>query len=76
MQQSSDRWHRRYPVTCDLIAQTACDHIASGSDFLRVCEKRADGCPTDLVGVSDYRACCLSGRICIFKENHQRESVK
>ena len=40
---------------------------ATGRSLFFICQKWSDGSLPDLVGVSDYRSHCMSGRICIFK---------
>ena len=63
---------RRYRVTGDFAAQTACDHIAAGRNFFNLCKKRSDGHLTDLVGISDHGDDSVSGGLCIFKENQKK----
>ena len=54
--------------------ETAYYHSAAGRNLFTVCQKWPDGRFTDLVGISDYRSDCMSGRICIFKENQKKQS--
>ena len=60
-------------VACHITSQTACDHIAIGSDFFCLCKKWSDRCFVDLVGVPDYRICLMLSGICIFEENTEKQ---
>ena len=53
-------------------SKTAYYHSATGRSLFFICQKWSDGSLPDLVGVSDYRSHCMSGRICIFKENQKK----
>ena len=61
-----------YGIIGYFTSKTAYYHSATGRSLFFICQKWSDGSLPDLVGVSDYRSHCMSGRICIFKENQKK----
>ena len=61
-----------YGIIGYFTSKTVYYHSATGRSLFFICQKWSDGSLPDLVGVSDYRSHCMSGRICIFKENQKK----
>ena len=61
-----------YGIVGYFTSKTAYYHSATGRNLFFICQKWSDGSFTDLVGISDYRSHCMSGRVCIFKENQKK----
>ena len=63
-------------VPCNLADPAACAYIAAGGNLFSLCQERTGGSLSDLVGISDYRACSLHGGICAVKENPEETLIK
>ncbi len=59
-------------ITGYFTSETAYYYPATGRNLFSVCQKWSDGSFADLVGISNHGSDCMSGRICIFKENQKK----
>lgn len=63
---------RRCGIAGDFSSETTGTDLTAGRDLFGICQKWADGCVTDLVGISDYGGGCVSGRLWIPEEDQKK----
>ena len=69
----SEQW---YGITGYLTSETACNYLTTGWNFFYICQKWSDGSCVNLVGIPDHGSDCMSGGICILKENQKKQGFE